>query len=78
MGVTVGCRPRKMRVFRRDNAPPFVQLALSGGQLVPHIQQNESTMLGGAIEPGTHGIVINLDDPCGRPDRMAFREGAND
>ena len=34
-------------------------------------------MLGGAIEPGPHRIVINLDDARGRSDRMAFREGAN-
>src|SRR5262245_30259005 len=34
-------------------------------------------MVSGAIEPGTYSILIDLEDPRGRPDRMAFRQGAN-
>jgi hypothetical protein len=56
-----------------DKAPQFVQLALSDGQLLPQIKYDKPTMLGGAIEPRTYGIFINLDNPRGRPDRIAFR-----
>jgi hypothetical protein len=73
IGVTVSFRPREMLVFRMDKAPQFVQLTLSEGQLLPQIQYDKPTMLGGAIEPGTHGIFIHLDDPRGCPDRIAFR-----
>jgi hypothetical protein len=34
-------------------------------------------MVRGAIEPGTDSILINLDDPRGGPERMAFRSGAH-
>ena len=77
IGVTRGFRPRAMLVFRMDNTPQFVQLTRSEGQLWPHIQSNQPTRLGGAIEPGTHSIFINLDDARGHSDRMAFRSGAN-
>src|SRR5438046_1132532 len=63
--------------FRMDKAPPFVQLALSDGQLLPQIQHNESTMLSRAIQPEADGILIHLDDPCRCADRVAFRQGAN-
>lgn len=59
-----------------DNAPPFVQLARSDGQLWPPITHDQPTLRGGAIEPGPYGILINLDNPRGRPDRMACRSGA--
>jgi hypothetical protein len=62
-----------MLVFRLEKAPQFVQLPLSAGQLLPHIESDKPTLLGGAIEPGTHGICIHLDDSRGCPDRMAFR-----
>ena len=77
IGVMVSFRPREMLVFRMDNTPQFVQLTRSEGQLWPHIQSNQPTRLGGAIEPGTHSIFINLDDARGHSDRMAFRSGAN-
>jgi hypothetical protein len=34
-------------------------------------------MLGSTIEPSTYGILINLDDPRRRPDRITFCQGAN-
>ena len=34
-------------------------------------------MVSGAIKPGTDRIRINLDDPRGRPERIAFRYGAH-
>jgi hypothetical protein len=77
VAVTVGFRPQEMLVFRMDNTPQLVQLTLSAGKLLPQIQYHKPTLLGGAIEPGTHRILINLDGPGGRPDGMAFREGAN-
>ena len=80
IGVTISFRPRERLVFRLDNTPPLVQLTRAEGQLWPPIQGHKSTLLGGAIEPGTHGILIHLihlDDPRGRPDRMALRQGAN-
>jgi hypothetical protein len=77
IGVTRGVRPRERLVFRMDNTPQFVHLTLSEGPLLPHIQSYQPTLLGGALEPGTHGILVNLDDPRGRPERMAFRSGAN-
>jgi hypothetical protein len=73
IGVTRGFRPGEMLVFRMDNTPQFVQLTRSEGQLLPSIQDYKPTLLGGAIEPGTHGIFIHLDEPRRCPDRMAFR-----
>jgi hypothetical protein len=77
IGVMVRFRPHEMLVFRMDNAPQFVQLTLFEGQLLPQIPYHKPALLGGAIEPGTHGIFIQLDDPRGCSDRMVFRSGAN-
>ena len=76
-GVTGGLRPGERRVLRMDNAPPVVPRARADGQLWPRLPRDPPTRRGGAIEPGPPRLLIHRDEPRGRPDRMACREGAH-
>jgi hypothetical protein len=75
-GVTGGVRPRELLVCRRAKAPPYVPLTRSERQLWPHLQDDQPTLLDGALAPETPGILLNLEAPRARPARMTGRAGA--
>jgi len=63
--------------FGMDKTPQLIQLTLADRQLLPQIQHDVATMLGGLIQPGTERIVINMHDPCGTAQGISVGQGAN-
>ena len=65
--------PRQMVLLGMHKAPEFVQLTFNDMEVAPQVKHHKSAVLGRAIQPGTHGIFVDLDDACRRADRIAFR-----
>src|ERR1041384_6512350 len=60
-----------------DKAPQLVQLAFGHRQVVPEIQQHASAVLRRAIQPGTRGVFVDLDDPRRPTYPISFCQGAD-
>src|SRR5215510_2551535 len=68
-------RDGQMRFFLAHEARQFVQLALSAMQGVKQIGGHRPTMPAGSVHPITDGILIDIDDPAGTPQRITFCQG---
>jgi hypothetical protein len=55
--------------------PELVQLALQHMQIAPEVEHHPAAMLRRTIQPGTHGVLVNLHDAGRRTDRISFRQG---
>src|SRR5712691_3044069 len=64
-----------MRFFLAHEAPPFVHLALGNMPGVEQIGSDSPTMPPGSIQPVTDGILIDIDDTPGTPQRITFCQG---
>jgi hypothetical protein len=58
-----------------DKTPQLIALAFGDGQVLPQIQQDLPTMLSRPVQPVTGGILVNLHNPSGTPQRIAFGQG---
>src|SRR5215211_3597870 len=45
-------------------------------ELAPQIQNHRTAMQSSSIQPVTNRILVDLQDPTGRPERISFRQGA--
>ncbi len=77
IGFTHPFRRHEVLLFGMDKAPQLVQLAFAHGQVLPQIQHHPPTLLGRSVQPRAGRIFIDLDNPPGRPQRIALRQRAD-
>ena len=64
-------------LFGMHTAPQLVQLAFGHGQRLPQIEPDQPTMRRRAVQPSTGGVVVDLDNPSGRAQRISFGQRAD-
>jgi hypothetical protein len=53
---------RYMVLLGRHKAPEFVELTFNDLEVAPEVQHHQAAVLGRAIQPGTPGLFVDLDD----------------
>jgi len=74
VGLTDEFGGQEILLFGMHKAPQLIQLAFSQRQVLPQREHDQPAMQRRAVQPRTGCIFVDLDNPPGRAQRIAFRQ----